>query len=209
MATFEPSTTSRCASRPARSSGCSDPTVRARPPWSASCRPCSRPPSGTATVDGFDVVKHPEQVRRRIGLAGQFAAVDENLTGFENLRMVGLSNHMERSHAVSSVARTARGVRARRVRQQARQDLLGRHASASRPRGGAPGQSADPLPRRADHGPRPPEPPGPLDDHRGPRRRRHHRIAHDPVPRRGRPPLQAARGARPRQDHRRRAPRRS
>jgi len=58
------------------------------------------PTAGTATVDGFDVVKHPEQVRRRIGLAGQFAAVDENLTGFENLRMVGLLNHMERPHAV-------------------------------------------------------------------------------------------------------------
>ncbi|MEO9180306.1 MAG: ATP-binding cassette domain-containing protein, partial [Acidimicrobiales bacterium] len=59
------------------------------------------PTSGVATVAGFDVVKHPGQVRRHIGLAGQFAAVDENLTGFENLRMVGFLNHMAKNHAVT------------------------------------------------------------------------------------------------------------
>jgi ABC-2 type transport system ATP-binding protein len=55
------------------------------------------PTSGTATVDGFDVVKHPDKVRRRIGLAGQYATVDENLTGFENLRMIGSLNHLQKS----------------------------------------------------------------------------------------------------------------
>ena len=59
------------------------------------------PTQGRAIVGGFDVVKQPAQVRRVIGLAGQFAAVDENLTGFENLRMVGFLNHMERSAAVT------------------------------------------------------------------------------------------------------------
>ena len=49
----------------------------------------------------IDVVKQPAQVRRVIGLAGQFAAVDENLTGFENLRMVGFLNHMEKSTAIA------------------------------------------------------------------------------------------------------------
>ena len=58
------------------------------------------PTSGTAIVHGLDVVKHPGQVRRVIGLAGQFAAVDENLTGFENLRMVSFLNHMEKSTAI-------------------------------------------------------------------------------------------------------------
>jgi len=48
-----------------------------------------RPDSGMALVDGLDVVQAPQQVRLRIGLAGQYAAVDENLTGFENLDMVG------------------------------------------------------------------------------------------------------------------------
>jgi len=59
------------------------------------------PTQGRAMVGGFDVVKQPRQVRRVIGLAGQFAAVDENLTGYENLRMVGFLNHMERSTAIA------------------------------------------------------------------------------------------------------------
>ncbi|MBG0852885.1 ATP-binding cassette domain-containing protein [Streptomyces spinoverrucosus] len=48
-----------------------------------------RPDSGRAVVAGIDVVEHPDQVRRSIGLSGQFAAVDEYLTGRENLQMVG------------------------------------------------------------------------------------------------------------------------
>ncbi|MFE5535211.1 ATP-binding cassette domain-containing protein [Streptomyces sp. NPDC056492] len=48
-----------------------------------------RPDSGKAVVAGIDVLRHPNEVRRAIGLSGQFAAVDEYLTGRENLRMVG------------------------------------------------------------------------------------------------------------------------
>ncbi|MEU9180778.1 ATP-binding cassette domain-containing protein [Streptomyces sp. NPDC048550] len=48
-----------------------------------------KPDSGKAVVAGIDVLKHPDEVRRAIGLSGQFAAVDEYLTGRENLRMVG------------------------------------------------------------------------------------------------------------------------
>ncbi|MGK3208297.1 ATP-binding cassette domain-containing protein [Amycolatopsis sp. MEPSY49] len=48
-----------------------------------------RPDSGSAHVAGFDVLAQPDEVRQRIGLSGQYAAVDENLTGFENLYMVG------------------------------------------------------------------------------------------------------------------------
>ncbi|MFI8265145.1 MULTISPECIES: daunorubicin resistance protein DrrA family ABC transporter ATP-binding protein [unclassified Streptomyces] len=48
-----------------------------------------RPDSGRAVVAGIDVLKHPNEVRRAIGLSGQFAAVDEYLTGRENLHMVG------------------------------------------------------------------------------------------------------------------------
>jgi ABC-2 type transport system ATP-binding protein len=55
------------------------------------------PTSGSATVAGFDVIKQPNQVRRHIGLAGQNATVDENLTGYENLRMVGLLNHLDKT----------------------------------------------------------------------------------------------------------------
>lgn len=48
-----------------------------------------RPDSGTALVAGIDVLKDPDAVRRSVGLSGQFAAVDEYLTGRENLEMVG------------------------------------------------------------------------------------------------------------------------
>ena len=48
-----------------------------------------KPSGGGATILGTDVVRHPERVRFDIGLAGQFAAVDEHLTGRENLRLVG------------------------------------------------------------------------------------------------------------------------
>jgi ABC-2 type transport system ATP-binding protein len=52
------------------------------------------PDGGSATVLGTDVVRGAEEVRRRIGLAGQYAAVDENLTGRENLRLVGRLSHL-------------------------------------------------------------------------------------------------------------------
>ncbi|MTV27031.1 ATP-binding cassette domain-containing protein [Nitriliruptoraceae bacterium ZYF776] len=47
------------------------------------------PDEGTATVAGVDVVADPDGVRERLGLSGQYAAVDEHLTGYENLEMVG------------------------------------------------------------------------------------------------------------------------
>src|SRR5450755_3447443 len=53
-----------------------------------------RPDAGHASILGHDVVKEADTVRRIIGLAGQYAAVDENLTGRENIRMVGRLSHM-------------------------------------------------------------------------------------------------------------------
>ena len=53
-----------------------------------------QPDGGEARVAGFDVVRDPARIRERIGLAGQYAAVDENLTGFENLEMVGRLYHL-------------------------------------------------------------------------------------------------------------------
>ena len=52
-----------------------------------------RPDAGRAEIDGIDVASRPDEVRSRIGLAGQFAAVDENLTGRENLILVGRLTH--------------------------------------------------------------------------------------------------------------------
>ena len=54
------------------------------------------PDDGSAQVAGFDVVHDASKVRAQIGLAGQYAAVDENLTGFENLEMVGRLYHLGR-----------------------------------------------------------------------------------------------------------------
>jgi ABC-2 type transport system ATP-binding protein len=58
-----------------------------------------RPDSGRAWVAGHDVVAEPDKVRRSIGLSGQYAAVDENLTGFENLYMVGRLYGMNKATA--------------------------------------------------------------------------------------------------------------
>jgi daunorubicin resistance ABC transporter ATP-binding subunit len=63
-----------------------------------------RPTSGRATVFGHDVVAEPLAVRRRIGLAGQFAAVDEELTGRENVEMIGQLYGMNGAEARSGAA---------------------------------------------------------------------------------------------------------
>jgi ABC-2 type transport system ATP-binding protein len=53
-----------------------------------------RPDAGTVSVDGFDVATRPADVRRSISLTGQFAAVDETLTGRENLVLVARLRHL-------------------------------------------------------------------------------------------------------------------
>jgi ABC-2 type transport system ATP-binding protein len=62
-----------------------------------------KPDAGTAHVAGLDVVREATALRERIGLAGQYAAVDENLTGLENLTMVG------RLYGAGRAAAKARG----------------------------------------------------------------------------------------------------
>src|ERR671914_474657 len=57
------------------------------------------PDGGTARVAGLDAVRDAAKLRSKIGLAGQYAAVDENLTGFENLEMVGRLYHMPKAEA--------------------------------------------------------------------------------------------------------------
>jgi ABC-2 type transport system ATP-binding protein len=54
-----------------------------------------RPDAGTARVLGMDVTEEPQRIRASIGLAGQYAAVDENLTAAENLTMVGKLTHLD------------------------------------------------------------------------------------------------------------------
>src|SRR5438093_4453551 len=56
-----------------------------------------KPDGGQAEILGIDVCARPAAIRERIGLAGQYAAVDENLTGRENLIMVGRLTHLPRT----------------------------------------------------------------------------------------------------------------
>ncbi|MEC5199548.1 ABC-2 type transport system ATP-binding protein [Arthrobacter sp. PL16] len=53
-----------------------------------------QPTAGTAHINGIDVLRDPKAARRIIGVSGQYSAVDENLTGFENLEMVGRLYHL-------------------------------------------------------------------------------------------------------------------
>ena len=91
----------------------------------------AKPDGGTARVLGFDVRKDPQRVRAAIGLAGQYAAIDENLTGRENLALVGRLTHLPAakiaqrseqlleqfalSHAADRVSRTYSGGMRRRL----------------------------------------------------------------------------------------------
>jgi ABC-2 type transport system ATP-binding protein len=59
------------------------------------------PDSGNATVGGIDVTKHPEKVREIIGLSGQYAAVDETLTGWDNLVMFGRLYHLGKQASIN------------------------------------------------------------------------------------------------------------
>jgi ABC-2 type transport system ATP-binding protein len=90
-----------------------------------------KPDAGTARVLGVDVRKDPQRVRSTIGLAGQYAAVDENLTGRENLALVGKLTHLPTaeytaradelleqfalSHAADRITRTYSGGMRRRL----------------------------------------------------------------------------------------------
>ncbi|MEU5833655.1 ATP-binding cassette domain-containing protein [Streptomyces diacarni] len=58
-----------------------------------------QPDAGTAVVAGYDVVRQPRQLRRTIGLTGQYASVDEKLSGWENLYMIGRLLDLPRSEA--------------------------------------------------------------------------------------------------------------
>jgi ABC-2 type transport system ATP-binding protein len=58
-----------------------------------------KPDSGSAIVGGYDVINDPGNVQKTIGLAGQYASVDGQLTGLENLKMIGRLYHLSKSDA--------------------------------------------------------------------------------------------------------------
>ena len=161
------------------------------------------PTSGEARVLGHDVVRDPLAVRRQIGLAGQFAAVDGELTGRENLEMIGRLNRLsgaeararagellerfELTEAADRRAAIYSGGMRRRLDLAA--GLIGRPPVVllDEPTTGLDPRSRQELWERG----------------RRARARRRHRAAHHPVPGGGRPPRRADRRRRPRADRRR------
>ena len=162
-----------------------------------------KPDAGGARVAGLDVVRDAAKLRQQIGLAGQYAAIDENLTGLENLTMVGRLYGMSRADA-----------KRRGSELLERFDLVDAAGRPAKTYSGG-------MRRRLDLADalvaKPPvlfldEPTTGLD----PRSRLslwetieelvvrgHDGAAHDPVPRRGRPARRRDRGDRPRQGDRR------
>ena len=118
------------------------------------------PDEGTATVAGIDVLSDPAEVRKLIGLSGQYAAVDQDLTGFENLDMIGCLYHHGPQEGPIPGPGAPGQVRSGRRGRPARQDLFGRHEAATRPGRCAGGGVAGAVPRRADHRPGPHQPQG-------------------------------------------------
>jgi hypothetical protein len=161
------------------------------------------PDAGRAEVLGHDVVQDPRAVREMIALTGQFAAVDEMLTGRENLEMFGrlfkLSPEDARQRADELLDRfDLAGARSPGT------DLLRGDAAPARSSLEPLDESADPLPRRADDRARPPQPQRDLGDRARAPASRNDAAADDPVPRGGRRAGRTDRRDRPRQRDRRR-----
>ena len=117
-----------------------------------------KPDAGSARVAGLDVERDAAALRAKIGLAGQYAAVDENLTGFENLEMVGQLYHMPRADARARADELLERFDLTDARPAPGEDLLRRHAPPARPGGRARLPPAGAVPRRADHRPGPAQP---------------------------------------------------
>ena len=178
-------------------------TAPARPPPCASSRRCCGPTAAAHWSSGHDVVRQAAAVRRSIGLAGQSAAIQEELTGRENLEHHRPAHHLSWPRRAPPRPRTARAVRSRRCRRPPGQGVLRRHAAPPRSRRepGRPPRGA--VPRRADHRPRPALAAWHVGDHPVAGRAGHDLAADHPVPRRGRRTGRRDRRHRPRQGDRR------
>ena len=140
---------------------------------------------------------------RGSAMTGQFASLDEDLTGTENLVLLARLYGYSAPAARDARGRAARGLRPRRRGEEAGQGLLRRHAPSHRHRRLDRRPARPDVPRRADHRPRPAQPQPGVGDRPRPGRRRHDGAAHHPVPRGGRPAGRPDRGHRPRPGDRR------
>ena len=115
--------------------------------------------AGEARIAGHDLAGDPDAVRAAIGVTGQFSAVDELLTGEENLLLMADLHHLDRREGAPARGRAARAVRPRRRGRQDADHVLRRHAPPARPGDDAGRRPAGDLPRRADHRTGPAQPP--------------------------------------------------
>ena len=156
------------------------------------------PTSGSASVAGIDVVKHPTRAKQVIGVVPQTNTLDRSLSVRENLYFHG------RFFGMSAAAVSGRGDRADRpdqaqpLRRCAGGHAVGRDGAAADGGAGDHAPPGDPVPRRADVGPRPAEPPRPLRHHQGAQRRGPDRAADDALHGGGRPAVRTAGDHRPR-----------
>ena len=158
--------------------------------------------AGTVGVNGFDVATQPAEVRESISLTGQFAAVDEILSGRENLVLMARLRHLQ--DPGSDRRRPAATVRADRRGRAEGGDVLGRDAPPPGHRDEPDREPAGDLPRRADDRARPAGAPRGVAGGQGARRRRDDGAAHDAVSGRGRTARRPDRDPPPRPDHRQR-----
>ena len=157
-----------------------------------------RPDGGSLRVAGHDVRREPEAVRRLIGLAGQFAAVEPALSGRENLEMVARLFGQDRRAARADSTEVLDAAWPGRGRRPAGPNVLGRHAAQARP-GREPGGFAPAAAaRRADDRPRSTEPRRAVGRHPLDGRAGNRRPADDAVPGRGRSPRWSRGDHRPR-----------
>ena len=113
------------------------------------------PDEGTAYVLGHDVVREADAVRRRVSLTGQYASVDEELTGRENLVLLGRLLGYSHAQAKARADELLEAFDLDRGGRPSGRDVFGWHAAQARHRREHRRPARPDVPRRADHRPRP------------------------------------------------------
>ena len=162
-----------------------------------------RPDAGSARVLGHDIVREADAVRGLVSLTGQLASVDEDLTGRENLILLGRLLGLKRAAAKARATELLEAFGLADAAGAAGQELLRRHAAPARHRREHRRHARADVPRRADDRARPALAQPGLGHHPRARRRGDDDPALHAVPRRGRPARRGDRRDRPRQGDRR------